>query len=233
MLQRSLYTLALTGTLLACGAAPTNGGENTSSASTPAPKAEQITEPQKPVQATDNGEGLFAIITTAKGTIKLKLEYQKVPMTVANFVALAQGKQHNSAKPDGSPYFDGIKFHRVIPDFMIQGGDPTGTGSGGPGYKFPDEIDPSLKHDRPGTMSMANAGPYTNGSQFFITHKETPWLDGKHAVFGYVVSGQDVVNAVVGGDAMTTVKIEAVGKDAKAFDAMEVLEANKAQFLAR
>ncbi len=231
MLQRSLYTMALAGTLLACGAAPSAGGDNTASAPmTTTPPTEQ---PQKPVQATDNGEGLFAIITTAKGVIKLKLEYQKVPMTVASFVGLAEGKQHNSAKPDGTPYFDGLKFHRVIANFMIQGGDPTGTGAGGPGYKFPDEIDPTLKHDRAGTLSMANAGPYTNGSQFFITHGPTPHLDGKHAVFGYVVSGQDVVNAVAGGDVMSTVRIEAVGKEAKAFDAMKVLEANKAKFLTR
>ncbi len=185
------------------------------------------------MQATDNGEGLFVNFITAKGTIKLSLEYQKAPVTVANFVALAEGKQHNTAKPDGTPYFDGLKFHRVIADFMIQGGDPTGTGAGGPGYKFPDEIDPTLRHDRPGTLSMANAGPYTNGSQFFITHKATPHLDGKHAVFGYVVSGQDVVNAVAGGDLMTSVKIEAVGADAKAFDAVKVLAANKDKFKTR
>jgi cyclophilin family peptidyl-prolyl cis-trans isomerase len=189
--------------------------------------------PKETVQATDNGEGLFATINTAKGAIKLKLEYQKVPMTVASFVALAEGKMRNTAKPEGTPYYDGIKFHRVIADFMIQGGDPTGTGAGGPGYRFPDEIDRSLKHDRPGTLSMANAGPYSNGSQFFITHRATPHLDGNHAVFGYVVSGQDVVNAVAGGDVMTSVKIEAVGADAQAFDAKKVLEANKAKFLTR
>jgi peptidyl-prolyl cis-trans isomerase A (cyclophilin A) len=185
------------------------------------------------VQATDNGEGLFATINTAKGAIKLKLEYQKVPMTVASFVALAEGKMRNTAKPEGTPYYDGIKFHRVIADFMIQGGDPTGTGAGGPGYRFPDEIDPTLKHDRPGTLSMANAGPYSNGSQFFITHGPTPHLNGKHAVFGYVVSGQDVVNAIAGGDVMSSVKVEAVGADAQAFDAKKVLEANKAKFLTR
>ncbi len=190
-------------------------------------------KPNESVQATDNGEGLFATINTAKGAIKLKLEYQKVPMTVASFVALAEGRMRNTAKPEGTPYYDGIKFHRVIADFMIQGGDPTGTGAGGPGYRFPDEIDRSLKHDRPGTLSMANAGPYSNGSQFFITHRATPHLDGNHAVFGYVVSGQDVVNAVTGGDVMTSVRIEAVGADAQAFDAKKVLEANKAKFLTR
>jgi peptidyl-prolyl cis-trans isomerase A (cyclophilin A) len=185
------------------------------------------------VQATDNSEGLFANITTTKGLIKLRLEYEKVPRTVANFVALAEGKQRNSAKADGQPYYDGIKFHRVIPDFMVQGGDPTGTGAGGPGYVFPDEFDATLKHDRPGTLSMANAGPGTNGSQFFITHKDTDWLDRKHSVFGYVVSGQDVVNAIVGGDVMTTVRIEAVGEAAKAFDAVKVIEAHKATFAKR
>ena len=124
-------------------------------------------------------------------------------------------------------------FHRVIPDFMIQGGDPTATGSGGPGYAFADEIHPDLKHTRPGTMSMANAGPATNGSQFFITHKETPWLDGKHAVFGYVTEGQDVVNAIVMGDKMEQVTIERVGKAAKAWDAMKVLADNKDKFRAK
>ncbi len=196
--------------------------------------ATTITEQQpetKPVENTT--DGIFAKIKTNKGTITVKLEYEKAPMTVANFVALAEGKMKNSVKPEGTPYFDGISFHRVIPDFMIQGGDPTGTGSGGPGYAFTDEIHPDLKHTRAGTMSMANAGPATNGSQFFITHKETPWLDGKHAVYGYVTEGQDVVNAIVGGDKMESVTIERVGKDAKAWDYMKVLEANKANFRAK
>jgi peptidylprolyl isomerase len=154
-------------------------------------------------------------------------------MTVANFVGLAEGKVKNTAKPEGTPYYDGIKFHRVIPDFMIQGGDPNGTGSGGPGYAFADEIHPDLKHTRPGTLSMANAGPATNGSQFFITHKATDWLDGKHAVFGYVTEGQDVVNAIAQGDVIEKVTIEAVGKDAKNFDATAVLAANKDKFRAK
>jgi len=190
---------------------------------------------QQPAKKTvdTKEEGLYANIKTNKGTIVIKLEYEKAPLTVANFVALAEGKMKNTAKPEGTPYYDGIKFHRVIADFMIQGGDPTGTGMGGPGYAFPDEIHPELKHTRAGTLSMANAGPYTNGSQFFITHKDTPWLDGRHAVFGYVVSGQEVVNAIVQGDVMEKVTIEAVGKTAKAWDAMKVLADNADKFKKR
>lgn len=205
----------LTLSMLACGSA----GEGTTA---------NDQQPKKTVeQQTD---GLYANIKTNKGLIVIKLEFEKAPMTVANFVALAEGKMKNSAKPEGTPYFDGFKFHRVIADFMIQGGDPTGTGSGGPGYAFADEIHPDLKHTRAGTLSMANAGPATNGSQFFITHKDTPWLDGRHAVFGYVVSGQDVVNAIAQNDVMETVRIERVGKAAKAWDAVAVLNANKDKF---
>jgi len=185
------------------------------------------------VQPTDNGEGLFATISTAKGTIKLKLEYEKAPMTVANFVGLAEGKVKNTTKAEGEPYYDGIKFHRVLADFMIQGGDPTGSGAGGPGYAFTDEIHPDLKHTLPGTLSMANAGPATNGSQFFITHKDTPWLDGKHTVFGYVVTGQEVVNAIAQGDKMETVRIERIGKAAQAWDATKVLAENASKFRAK
>jgi peptidylprolyl isomerase len=233
MLQRSLYAVAIAGSLFACGAASGPGGDRAGQPATPIIPTEQPQQPTKPVQTNDNGEGLFAIFTTAKGVIKVKLEFEKAPMTVANFVALANGTMKNTAKAEGQPYYDGLKFHRVIADFMIQGGDPTGTGAGGPGYKFPDEVVASLKHDRAGTLSMANAGPATNGSQFFITHKDTPWLDGRHTVFGYVTSGMDVVNAIAGGDVMNTVRIEAVGTAAKAFDAVKVLEANKAKFVGR
>lgn len=166
-------------------------------------------------------DGLYAKFNTSKGEILVNLEFEKTPGTVGNFVALAEGNLENSAKPQGTPYYDGLKFHRVIPDFMIQGGCPLGTGTGNPGYKFDDEIHPDLKHDAPGKLSMANAGPGTNGSQFFITHVETPWLDGKHTVFGNVVEGQDVVDAVAQGDKIESVEIVRVGEAAKNFNAIE------------
>ena len=137
-----------------------------------------------------------ATIQTSRGDIVLELHQDKTPNTVKNFVDLAE-----------KGYYNGLTFHRVIPDFMIQGGCPDGTGMGGPGYKFADEFDPELRHDGPGVLSMANAGPNTNGSQFFITHVATPHLDGKHSVFGRVVTGQDVVDAVQQGDRMETVTI--------------------------
>ena len=168
--------------------------------------------------------GLYAKLETSKGDILIQLEFQKTPGTVANFVALAEGKQENSAKDLGTPYYDGLKFHRVIADFMIQGGDPQGTGAGGPGYNFDDEFHPELKHNKPGTLSMANAGPGTNGSQFFITHGETAWLDNKHTVFGYVVEGQDVVKKIKQGDLINHVEIIREGEDAEAFDAVETFK---------
>lgn len=164
--------------------------------------------------------GIFAKFTTPKGEILVKLEHEKAPGTVGNFVALAEGNLENSAKGQGTPYYDGLKFHRVIPEFMVQGGCPQGTGTGNPGYKFDDEFHPDLKHDAPGKLAMANSGPATNGSQFYITHVPTPWLDGKHTVFGTVIDSQEIVDAVAQGDDMK-VEIIRVGADAEAFNAIE------------
>ena len=166
-------------------------------------------------------DGLYAKFNTSKGEILVNLEFQKTPGTVGNFVALAQGNLENSVKKQGDPYYNGLKFHRVIPDFMIQGGCPLGTGTGNPGYQFDDEFHSDLKHDTPGVLSMANAGPGTNGSQFFITHIPTPWLDGKHTVFGNVIEGQSIVDAIAQGDALDTVDIIAVGAEAESFKAVE------------
>ncbi|MGD1820347.1 MAG: peptidylprolyl isomerase [Pleomorphochaeta sp.] len=160
-------------------------------------------------------DGLYAIINTEKGDITLNLEFEKTPMTVMNFVGLAEGVLNK--EDEGTPFYDGLNFHRVIDNFMIQGGCPLGTGTGGPGYKFPDEFDSSLRHSGPGVLSMANAGPGTNGSQFFITHVETPWLDDKHTVFGKVVEGLDVVNSIAQGDKINKVTIERVGDAAEGF----------------
>lgn len=161
-----------------------------------------------------NKNGIFAIISTKKGYITISLQYKKCPLTVMNFIGLAEGI---FSVTKGKPFYNGLKFHRVISDFMIQGGDPLGNGTGGPGYRFPDEFDETLRHDRAGVLSMANAGPNTNGSQFFITHLPTPHLDDKHTVFGYVEEGQDVVNAINQNDEILSVKIVRVGEDANAF----------------
>jgi peptidyl-prolyl cis-trans isomerase A (cyclophilin A) len=166
-------------------------------------------------------EGIYARFTTSKGQILVQLTHDKTPGTVGNFVALAEGNLENSAKPQGTPYYDGLKFHRVIADFMIQGGCPLGTGTGDPGYKFDDEFVSELKHDGPGVLSMANAGPGTNGSQFFITHTATPWLDGKHTVFGKVVEGQEVVDGIAQDEVIETLVIERVGDAAQNWNAVE------------
>lgn len=172
-------------------------------------------------EKSDLADGLYAEITTNKGNILCALEYQKAPVTVANFVSLAEGKNpFCSDELKGKPFFNGLKFHRVVPGFMIQGGDPLGNGTGGPGYKFSDEFT-DLMHDRAGTLSMANAGPATNGSQFFITHQPTPQLDGRHSVFGYVVTGQDIVDSIAVDDEIESVKIIRVGEAAKRFDAVK------------
>ena len=176
-------------------------------------------------------EGIFADIQTSKGLIVVRLEYQKAPVTVANFISLAEGT-NTIVKPElkGKHFYDGLKFHRVIKDFMIQGGDPAGNGSGGPGYGFRDETNPSLKHDRSGILSMANSDPQgskkpysnngsSNGSQFFITHKQTPWLDGMHTVFGSVVKGMDIVNKIEQNDVIEKITITRKGALAKKFDA--------------
>jgi len=165
--------------------------------------------------------GIYAKFTTSKGEILVQLEDEKTPGTVGNFVALSEGNLENQVKPQGTPYYDGLKFHRVIPDFMIQGGCPQGTGTGNPGYKFDDEFHPDLKHDAPGKLAMANSGPATNGSQFYITHIPTPWLDNKHTVFGSVVEGQDIVDTIVQGDELTSVEIIRVGEAAEKFNAVE------------
>ncbi len=165
--------------------------------------------------------GIYAKFHTNKGNIMVKLTHDKTPGTVGNFVALAEGQLENKVKPMGTAYYDGLKFHRVIADFMVQGGCPQGTGVGGPGYQFDDEFHPDLKHNGPGVLSMANAGPGTNGSQFFITHVETSWLDNKHTVFGHVVEGQEVVDAIAQEDKMEKVEIIRVGAEAEKWNAVE------------
>ncbi|MEM1258571.1 MAG: peptidylprolyl isomerase [Bacteroidota bacterium] len=168
--------------------------------------------------------GVYAKFNTTKGEIVVKLTHDKTPGTVGNFVALAEGNLENTAKSQGTPYYNGLKFHRVIPDFMIQGGCPLGTGTGSPGYQFEDEFHDELKHDTPGVLSMANAGPGTNGSQFFITHVPTPWLDNKHTVFGHVEHGQEVVDTIAQGDTIDTLEIVRIGLEAEQWNAVEAFK---------
>ncbi len=172
----------------------------------------------KEMDALKGKEGVFAVLETEKGQVILNLFYKETPMTVTNFVGLAEGTL-DAAK--GKPFYDGLKFHRVIADFMIQGGDPRGNGTGGPGYKFPDEFVDELIFDKPGKLAMANSGANTNGSQFFITHVPTDWLNHKHTIFGEVVTGQEVVDTVAQGDTIKSIKIIRQGADAEKFTATQ------------
>jgi len=198
---------------------------NIQAQTTKKPVAKPKAAPTKTVAKSDPTDGIFATISTTKGDIVVTLEYVKAPVTVANFISLAEGKNPNVKveKLKGKPFYDGLKFHRVINDFMIQGGDPDGNGSGGPGFSFKDEFTEELKFDKGGILAMANSGPATNGSQFFITHKDTPWLNGKHTIFGHVVSGMDNVNKIVQDDIMTKITITRKGDAAKKFDAVKVI----------
>jgi len=172
----------------------------------------------------DLEKGLYAKVETSKGPIILKLATKKAPITVANFVSLCEGDNPRVTQEFKSKmFYNGLKFHRVIDDFMIQGGDPLGNGTGGPGYKFDDEFS-ELTHKGPGILSMANSGPGTNGSQFFITHKATPWLDGRHTVFGKVVEGQKIVDSIEQNDLIKSIKIIRNGDEAKNFDAPKIFE---------
>jgi peptidyl-prolyl cis-trans isomerase A (cyclophilin A) len=223
------YPLSL---FLLLGMVSCNAANTETTNTEPVTPQEEITQPEeKKMNNEELAEGIYAKFNTNRGVILIKLEHEKTPMTVANFVGLAEGKIANTAKADGQPYYDGLVFHRVISkvngdgqDFMIQGGDPTGTGMGGPGYKFKDEFHPELRHNRPGVLSMANSGPGTNGSQFFITHVPTPWLDNNHSVFGYVVEGIDIVNATLKGDKIETLEIIRVGDAAQKFDAPAIFK---------
>lgn len=172
----------------------------------------------KNMKALEGKEGLFAQISTSKGDILVELFYKDTPLTVTNFVGLAEGTL-DAAK--GKKFYNGLKFHRVIKDFMIQGGDPEGTGSGGPGYRFEDEPVKKYVFDKPGKLAMANAGPGTNGSQFFITHVPTDWLNYKHTIFGEVVEGQDVVNSIAQDDKINSITIIRKGADAEKFTATQ------------
>ncbi|MDA9977517.1 peptidylprolyl isomerase [Flavobacteriaceae bacterium] len=174
-------------------------------------------------------DGLYAKIKTSKGEILAILHHKKVPGTVANFIGLSEGKIKNSHKSLDVPYYDGLKFHRVIADFMIQTGCPNGTGTGDPGYKFDDEFHTELRHDKPGILSMANSGASTNGSQFFITHAPTNWLDDKHTVFGEVIDGLNIVNEIQQDDLIESITIVRVGDDAEKWNSLDEFNNFKAK----
>ncbi len=231
-----LLTLTLfAGMLSSCNAngnkTENNEGMNTETPATAAPSSNWKQTP-----------GLYAEIVTSKGSIVIALDYQNAPVTVANFVGLAEGKIKNTAKTEGIPFYDGLTFHRCIhtpQPFMIQGGDPQGTGGGGPGYSFGDEFVYGVKFDKVGLLAMANAGPGTNGSQFFITEAATTWLDYKHTIFGSVVEGYNLVPQINNGEVMTKVNIIRVGAEAEGFDAVatwakkeDLLRASTAKFTA-
>ena len=214
------------GMLSSCNANSNKPAETTPEAAAPAqtppPAPAQVASSENPQWKTT--PGLYAVINTAKGNIVCELEYQKAPITVGSFAGLAEGKIKNTFKKPGEPYFDGLSFHLVEPGFVIQGGDPKGNGSGGPGYQFQNEVSGGLKHDRPGTLAMANAGANTNGSQFYITYGATPQLDGSYSVFGYVVEGMSVVAQVAKGEVINNIRIVRVGPEATAFDAAKTFE---------
>ena len=212
----------LVGLLSSCNNKP--AADTSAATTTPAAPAAPAAAPTSENPNWKTTPGLYAVINTGKGDIVCELEFKKAPVTVASFVGLAEGKMKNTFKKAGEPFFDGLRFHRVEPGFVIQGGDPAGNGSGGPGYQFNNEIAADLKHDRAGTLAMANSGPNTNGSQFYITFKETPMLDGHYSVFGYVVEGMKAVNQVVVGEMMNSIKIVRVGAEAEAFDAAKTFE---------
>lgn len=179
-------------------------------------------------------EGLYAVVETNRGTIHVNLDYKNAPLTVANFVGLTEGKKENTFRKKGEPYFDGLKFHRIVPDFVIQGGDPSGNGTGGPGYQFENEISPNLKHNKKGVIAMANSGPDTNGSQFYFTLKELPFLDGNYSVFGHVVKGLDILDLIVqnksGENTMKKVTIIRIGKEAKNFNSEKEFAQEKEKY---
>lgn len=217
-MKMNFLMLLFLGVTIANGQVKKNVVKKVAGSSTSALQTKNALQPK-----ANLNEGIFVDFETSQGKIVAQLEYKKTPVTVANFIALVDGT--NSAVADkfkGKRFYDGLKFHRVIKDFMIQGGDPEGNGSGGPGYAFKDEFDATLVHDKGGILSMANSGPKTNGSQFFITHKETPWLNNKHTVFGKVISGMDVVNKIAQNDVIVKVTISRKGAEAQKFDASKV-----------
>jgi peptidyl-prolyl cis-trans isomerase A (cyclophilin A) len=241
--MKKISSILVIAWIFAIGCSNSTQTESTSS-ETPKTSADEV-DPAPPAPPKENkfseeaiysnyGEGLYALMDITEGNVLVKLEMTLAPLTVANFVALAKGEMPNNHGSIGEPFYDGLKFHRVISvangdgnDFMIQGGDPMGNGQGGPGYKFRDEFHSSLRHNKSGILSMANSGPGSNGSQFFITIAPTPHLDNVHSIFGHVVEGQDYVKRTLQGDKIRSIKIIGVGETAKNFNAMETFNALK------